>query len=137
MASSGFAWASPANDIPRFDQGHDDAFVKVLAGPYHFDANGFRSLENFLDITHFPFVHGAVNGLASDPDKINHYGVEMTDRGLVTTEITVRQPGGDARGVPIISNYTFTAHRPLVGHFVKRIQDIDANGAAVEGKDTF
>lgn len=135
----GFVWTclgDPTTDIPRFDQWHDDAFVTVLAGPYEFNANGFRSLENFLDISHFPFVHGNINGVAAKPDKLNHYRVDQTDRGLTTTEITVRQPGGDARGVPIVSNYTFNVYRPLVGHFVKRIQDIDPSGNAVEGADT-
>jgi phenylpropionate dioxygenase-like ring-hydroxylating dioxygenase large terminal subunit len=135
----GIIWASlgePTVDIARFDEWHDANYAKVLAGPYAFKANGFRSLENFLDITHFPFVHGAVNGVASKPDKLNRYTVEATECGLRSSEIRVMQPGGDARGVPIMSNYTYSVYRPLVGHFVKRIQDIAEDGSVVEGRDT-
>jgi phenylpropionate dioxygenase-like ring-hydroxylating dioxygenase large terminal subunit len=135
----GLIWTclgEPSSDVARFDEWHDPNFMTVLAGPYHFKANGFRSLENFLDVSHFPFVHSAYNGVASKPDALNRYKVEMTERGLVSSEIRVMQPGGDARGVPIMSNYTFSVYRPLVGHFVKRIQDIDDKGSVVEGYDT-
>ena len=126
----------PDNDVPLFPEWDDYSYVKVFSGPYRFSANAFRAIENFLDISHFPFVHGALNAVAAKPDELNPYQVEMTDRGLKTTEISVFQPFGDARGIPAISNYTYSCFRPLVGHFSKRIQDIDTDGSVIEGRDT-
>lgn len=135
----GIIWTTlgePTADIARFDEWHDAGYATALSGPYRFKANGFRSLENFLDISHFPFVHGALLGTTSKPDKLNHYTVEETERGLRSSEIRVIQPGGDLRGVPVMANYTYSVYRPLVGHFLKRIQDIAADGTVVEGHDS-
>lgn len=135
----GLAWVcigTPAHDIPVFPEWDDDRYVKVFSGPYEFGSNAFRAIENFLDISHFPFVHGDLNGDATKPDPLKPYKVEMTERGLTTSEISVFQPFGDARGVPIVSNYTYSCFAPLVAHFVKRIQDVQADGTTVEGCDT-
>ncbi|WP_410000573.1 hypothetical protein [Mesorhizobium sp. SP-1A] len=133
----GFAWAcigEPQNDVPIYDEWNDDSYLKVHAGPFVFHANGFRSLENFLDITHFPFVHGDVNGIATEPDTIKPYTVEEIDGGgLATSPISVLQPGGDARGVLVRSDYVYKALRPLVGRFRKDIQDIGSDNQPIEG----
>ncbi len=66
----GFAWVcmgEPENDVPVFAEWDDENFSKIHAGPYVFRANGFRALENFMDISHFPFVHGEVNGSRRTP----------------------------------------------------------------------
>lgn len=135
----GMVWVcigTPTHDIPVFPEWDDDSYIKVFSGPYEFGSNAFRAIENFVDISHFPFVHGDMNGVAAKPDPLNAYQVETTDVGLRTTEISVFQPHGDARGVPIISNYTYSCFAPLVAHFVKRIQDVGPDGKAIEGKDT-
>ncbi|MBY8863387.1 aromatic ring-hydroxylating dioxygenase subunit alpha [Nocardia sp. CA2R105] len=126
----GFAWVclgDPANDVPAFPQWDDEAQKKVHAGPFEFGANGYRALENFVDITHFPFVHSGINGDPDNPDEIHPYSVEMTDEGLVTSEIPVFQPIGDSRGRPTISGYTYRIQRPLVAAFTKRLFDVDEN----------
>lgn len=133
----GFAWVcvgEPFDDVCPYDEWDDDSFVKVHAGPFAFDANAFRALENFLDVTHFPFVHAEVNGSSTEPDKIAAYTVDETAQGaLVTSAISVLQPGGDARGVLVRSDYVYTALRPLVGRFRKTMQDIGSRGEAVPG----
>lgn len=124
----GFAWVclgEPANDIPAFPQWDDDTMKTVHAGPFSFGANGYRAIENFVDITHFPFVHSGINGDPNNPDVIEPYTVEMTDEGLRSSEIPVFQPIGDSRGGPTISGYTYTMHRPLVAAFTKRLFDVD------------
>lgn len=126
----GFAWVclgDPQVDIPNFPQWDDPDQKKVHVGPFEFGANGYRAIENFVDITHFPFVHGGTNGDPDNPDEIPPFTVEMTDEGLVTTEIPVFQPVGDARGLPTISGYTYRVHRPLVAAFTKRLFSVDEN----------
>jgi phenylpropionate dioxygenase-like ring-hydroxylating dioxygenase large terminal subunit len=126
---------TPDRDIPLFPEWDDDNYIKVFSGPYEF-ANAYRAIENFLDISHFPFVHSDMNGQTTRPDELKPYQVEMTDQGLRSTEISVFQPFPDARGIPAMSHYSYRCFRPLVAHFSKRIQDLQADGSVVEGKDT-
>jgi phenylpropionate dioxygenase-like ring-hydroxylating dioxygenase large terminal subunit len=121
----GFIWASlgqPAHVIPEFPEWDDSAFIKVHAGPYLWKSSGFRSVENFLDATHFPFVHAGVNGVASDPDEINDYEVFQDESGLHTTEVRVFQPYGDPREVPVHVGYSYRCMRPLIAYFSKRVE---------------
>ena len=107
------------------------------SGPYIYKANGYRSVENFLDATHFPFVHAGLNGKPENPDRVLPYTVELTPDGLKSSEVRVFQPQGDFRGVPIIGYYTYRALRPLVAYFSKRTQDADMAGNSVSDKSNF
>ena len=124
----GFIWVSlgdPAQDVPTFPEWDDEAFIKVHAGPYLWKASGFRSVENFLDATHFPFVHAGVNGVPSAPDEIGDYEVFEDEDGLHTTEVRVFQPYGDPREVPVNVGYSYRCMRPLIVYFSKRVQVAD------------
>jgi len=127
----GMIWAtlgSPEHDVPVFPEWGDDHFRVFHAGPYFFDANGFRSVENFIDATHFPFVHAGLNGVQDHPDKIESYEVtQEADGSLKTSEIVVFQPYGDHRQVPVEAGYTYRCFRPLVAYFSKRVQIKDPN----------
>jgi len=92
----------------------------VTCGPYPF-RSGYRAVENFVDPTHFPFVHAGVNGVFSDPDPIAPYEVHESEEGLSSTEVRVTQPYGDPRGVPVISYYSYKLMRPLVAYLKKRL----------------
>ncbi len=130
----GFVWVclgAPASDIPVFPEWENAEFLKVHSGPYVFAANAFRSVENFVDISHFPFVHAGLNATPGSTAKLNSYTVEMTGTGLKTSEISTFQPAGDARGVPIMSHYTYSCFGPLVAHFQKRTQDANETGQVI------
>lgn len=124
----GLIWASlgtPPHEPPAFPERDEAGFRPFFAGPYVYRANGFRAVENFLDATHFPFVHAGVNGVAAAPDPIPDYDVHAAPDGIRSSEISVLQPFGDFRGVPIQAGYTYRVLRPLVAHFSKRITIID------------
>ncbi|MFT8674347.1 MAG: aromatic ring-hydroxylating dioxygenase subunit alpha [Acetobacter sp.] len=130
----GFVWMSlgePTHDIPVFPEWDDADFIKVHSGPYIYEANGYRSVENFIDATHFPFVHAGLNGVTENPDRLLPYSVELTPTGLKSSEVRVFQPQGDFRGVPVVAFYTYHAFRPLVAYFSKRTQDADKQGNPV------
>jgi phenylpropionate dioxygenase-like ring-hydroxylating dioxygenase large terminal subunit len=117
----GLIWVclgTPRGEVPAFDAGDDDAYRKVLAGPYLFRANGPRVIENFLDVAHLPFVHG---GLLGDPamPEIEDYEAETTPDGIVARDIQVWQPDPDGTGRPaqVLYNYSVTA--PLTASFTK------------------
>lgn len=118
----GFIWASisePERDVPPFPEWTKDEFRKVYAGPYPYKANSLRAVENFLDVSHFPFVHTGLNGDPQNPDEIKDYEVYTGEDGLRTSEIFVFQPYGDHRGIPVNAGYTFHCSRPGTAYFSK------------------
>ena len=137
----GFIWASlgaPAHGIPEFPEWPDDGFIKVHAGPYLWKSSGFRSVENFLDATHFPFVHSGVNGVMSTPDEIADYQVFEDEHGLRSSEIPLFQPYGDPREVPVHVGYSYRCLRPLVAYFSKRVEVADpTSGYRSDPEDRF
>ncbi|MEU4316062.1 aromatic ring-hydroxylating dioxygenase subunit alpha [Nocardia sp. NPDC024068] len=119
----GLVWVcigTPAHDIPSFPEWDDHSYKKVVCGPYRF-RSGYRAVENFIDASHFPFVHAGVNGVIDDPDPIAPYEVYEDDQGIYSTEVRVTQPYGDPRGIPVIAYYAYRVFRPLVAYFKKRV----------------
>jgi phenylpropionate dioxygenase-like ring-hydroxylating dioxygenase large terminal subunit len=124
----GLIWGSlgnPPHDVPPFPEWGKDGFRTFHAGPYWFGANAFRSVENFIDATHFPFVHGGINGDMTNPDQINDYKVIKTADGLATTGVRVFQPYGDHRQLPVHSEYHYRALRPTTAYFDKHVKIAD------------
>ena len=117
------ALGEPEKDVPDFPEWTDASFRKVLAGPYDFHANPFRTVENFLDVSHFPFVHAHLNGDPDNPDVIDKFDVFKDEEGIRTSEIMVNQPYGDHRGGPVKAGYTFNCPRPLTAYFSKNTGD--------------
>lgn len=133
----GLIWTclgTPERDIPEFPQWDDDSYKKVVCGPYAFKS-GYRALENFVDPSHFPFVHAGVNGLPDAPDPIPPYKVWEEDGVLHTSEVQVTQPYGDPREVPVIAYYAYKVMRPCVAYFKKRVVISDPERAH-EGNDS-
>src|SRR5258708_29600903 len=119
---SGLVWASlgaPPHDVPPFPEVGDPAFRLFHAGPYPFGANAFRSVENFIDPTHFPFVHSGFNGVMAAPDPINDYEVFTGPDGLRTSAVRVFQPYGDHRALPGTPDYHYPVLRPPPAYFQK------------------
>jgi phenylpropionate dioxygenase-like ring-hydroxylating dioxygenase large terminal subunit len=124
----GFIWASlgnPPHDIPQFPEANDQTYRIFLAGPYPFGANAFRSVENFVDATHFPFVHAGLNGVMGKPDRLNDYTVTKGPEGLSTSGIKVFQPYGDHRQVPVHAEYRYRCLRPTTAYFTKAVRIAD------------
>ena len=117
----GLIWicvGTPTHDLPSFPEAEDAEFRNVLAGPYMFEANGPRVIENFLDIAHLPFVHA---GLLGDPlrPEIDDYQVESSPTGILARDIRVWQPDPDGTGIPAQVLYTYRVLRPLSACFTK------------------
>ena len=117
----GWVWVTlgnPARDVPEFPEWDDATFRKVHCGPYEFKASGPRAIENFLDVTHFPFVHAGYLGDPNVPE-VNDYEVETTPEGITAKDITVWQPDPDGSGQGAFVTYTYKVLRPLTAYFVK------------------
>jgi phenylpropionate dioxygenase-like ring-hydroxylating dioxygenase large terminal subunit len=90
-----------------------------MAGPYNYHGNPFRTVENFLDAAHFPFVHANINGDPDNPEPIGDYEVFADENGVRTGPIPRYQPLGDHRGIPITAYYQYSCPRPLSAYFAK------------------
>ena len=122
VEQDGYIWVSlgdPAGDPPRFPEHADDSYRKVLVGPYNYHGNPFRTVENFLDVAHFPFVHANINGDPDAPEPIGEYEVSSDDAGVRTGPIPRFQPFGDHRGIPVTAHYQYNCPRPLSAYFSK------------------
>lgn len=118
----GFIWVcfgEPKQDVPPFPEWEKNSFRKQIVGPYEFNANAFRTIENFTDIPHFPFVHPMINGDPDAPDVIPDYEVLTSEDGISMTPVEVWQPFADHRGVPAMAEYRYSIFRPTTAYFQK------------------
>jgi phenylpropionate dioxygenase-like ring-hydroxylating dioxygenase large terminal subunit len=117
----GWIWVclgNPAQNIAPFVQWGDPSFRKIHCGPYQYKASGPRAIENFLDVTHFPFVH---QGYLGEPEhaEVNDYEAEVRPDGVTARDITVWQPDPDGSGKGATVTYTYDVLRCLTASFIK------------------
>jgi phenylpropionate dioxygenase-like ring-hydroxylating dioxygenase large terminal subunit len=66
----GLVWVcpgEPAAGIPDLPQDADPAFRRINVEVQSWRTSALRMVDNFLDISHFPWVHAGTFGAASDP----------------------------------------------------------------------
>ena len=123
----GLIWVcigTPAAAVLPFPE-HDDAGLnKVICGPYKIATSGPRIVENFLDMAHFPFVHGGILGTPAQ-SAVRDYLVEPWDDGaggcgLLATGCFFWQPQTNslAHGGSEVE-YTYRVVRPLTAILTK------------------
>lgn len=119
----GLLWVSfdPNADpsrIPQFSEWDDPNYRRFLCGAYSVRSSPWRVMENFLDVSHFPFVHGGLLGdrqHAAIPD----YRTHQDDSGLHLQNVRVHQPDPDGTGVGSTVTYNYHATTPWVADFEK------------------
>ena len=117
----GYVWASlgaPRADLPTFPEWDDPSYRKIVCSPFMYNAAAPRAVENFLDVGHFPFVHGGLLG-DTDHTAIEDYQVSSTPEGILATDVKVWQPDPDGTGVGKYVNYTYGTRRPFTAFFSK------------------
>ena len=117
----GLVWASlgdPMHDVPSFPEWDDPSYLKVSCGPYYYKASGPRAIENFLDVSHLPFVH---EGLLGDPNRpeIADYEPVIDEDGVTAKNIAIWQPDPDGTGNPSLVKYTYRVLRCLTATLAK------------------
>jgi phenylpropionate dioxygenase-like ring-hydroxylating dioxygenase large terminal subunit len=85
-------------DIPEFDEAD---WRLVPCGPYRWDCDASRQVENFTDFGHFPWVHP---GLLGDPSRpvVPRHEVETRDNVLHYSVVRPEAPNSDE--YPVFSN---------------------------------
>ena len=104
----------------------------MVAGRYEIGTSGYRAIENFLDLAHFPFVHPGLLGETSHPE-VADYDVEITSDGLVVDNARFWQPKPtntvDLDGIDV--SYRYYVPRPLTARLTKDIGMRNAGGEAM------
>ena len=105
-------------EVPAFPEGETGGFRLVHAGPYEFQAQGPRIIENLLDVAHLAIAHAGMLGDAAHAE-IGEYKVTTTQQGIVAQDIPIWQPDPDGTGKPGKVLYTYWVERPLTARMVK------------------
>jgi phenylpropionate dioxygenase-like ring-hydroxylating dioxygenase large terminal subunit len=83
--------ASLTHELPVFEWEDDANLQKVLCGPYEVATSAPRLVENFLDMTHFSFVHEGWLG-SREHTQMPAYDVIETDCGVLAKDCIAVQP---------------------------------------------
>jgi len=108
----------PQRNIVPFPEWGDPSYRTYITGPYVVKSNGYRMIENFLDIAHFPFLH---EGTLGDPNKpeIDDYEVTINDDGIYAKDVRVWQPDPYGTGVGDYVDYDYWMFHPLIAYLRK------------------
>lgn len=119
-----------AGDLPTFEAEGDERLRKLDCGPYVVEASAPRLVENFLDMSHFGFVHEGWLG-ARDMAAIDDYKVEATPTGLLATGCKAWQPQSSINSTrPAHVEYSYEVTAPYSAVLVKvpEAQSVGAQG---------
>jgi phenylpropionate dioxygenase-like ring-hydroxylating dioxygenase large terminal subunit len=108
----------PTQDVAPFPEWGEPGYRFYITGPYHIRSNGFRTIENFLDVAHFPFIHGGILGDLDKPE-IDDYEVVIDENGVYAKDIQVWQPDPYGTGQGAYVSYDYWAFRPLTAYLRK------------------
>ena len=109
--------------LPVFEAEGDDRLRKVNCGPYDVQASAPRIIENFLDMSHFGFVHEGWLG-SRDTTEMAPYNVETTDTGVKATNCKAVQPISNLHSTkPAEVHYTYEVTAPYTALLTKIPED--------------
>ena len=100
----GLVWvalAEPIYDLPAIPELENGGWKVVNTGPFSWDSDASRQVENFTDFGHFPWVHP---GLLGDPSRplVPDYEVEVKDHVLHYQ--VVRPEAPNSEDFPVFGN---------------------------------
>jgi phenylpropionate dioxygenase-like ring-hydroxylating dioxygenase large terminal subunit len=122
----GLVWVSlgePCQPIPEFpyNEWEDPGYRTFLALEYDWKTSAGRAVENFMDFSHFPFVHEGLLG-SRDMTVVEPHQIIETDYGL-RYSLVQPEPATlhSAAGVPVTWEYYL--YRPFTIHLRKLTPD--------------
>ena len=116
--------------VPMFAAEDDPRLRKVTTGPYDVATSAPRIVENFLDMSHFGFVHDGWLGERGH-DAVAEHRVDATATGFIATGCKAWQPRSSVQatgGAEV--EYTYEVNAPYTAVLTKLPE---AGGAAVDG----
>ena len=117
------------SQLPVFAAESDEHLRKVNCGPYDVAASAPRIIENFLDMSHFGFVHEGWLG-SRDATAIAAYKVETTPTGVMATGCKAVQPQSNLHSTQTAEvEYTYEVTAPYTAVLTK----IPEEGSSKQG----
>lgn len=117
-AAEGEAAQAPVA-LPAFEAEADARLRKLNCGPYDVAASAPRIIENFLDMSHFGFVHEGWLG-ARDTTAMAPYNVEATATGVKATNCKAVQPQSNVHSTAAAEvEYTYEVTAPYTALLTK------------------
>ena len=105
--------------LPAFAAESDEHLRKVNCGPYDVAASAPRIIENFLDMSHFGFVHEGWLG-SRDATAMAAYKVESTATGVLATGCKAVQPQSNLHSTSAAEvEYTYEVTAPYTAVLTK------------------
>lgn len=105
--------------LPVFAAEGDTRLRKVNCGPYDVQASAPRIIENFLDMSHFGFVHEGWLG-SRDATEMAPYNVEVTATGVQATNCKAVQPISNLHSTKSAEvHYTYEVTAPYTALLTK------------------
>ena len=105
--------------FPLFAAEVDTRLRKVNCGPYNVNASAPRIVENFLDLSHFAFVHEGWLG-TREAVAVPHYDVTPTPTGVLATGCKAVQPRSSVHSVcNAMVEYTYEVVSPYAAVLTK------------------
>lgn len=107
----------PVEPEPQLDV-FDGVDMTLFLSAHPLVAKATRVVENYLDFSHLPFIHG---GFLGDPAKpqVGDYTVSSGARGLSACGLEIWQPDPDGTGIGAYRTYDYFCYRPLMAAFTK------------------
>lgn len=100
----GLIWVAlntPKYDLPDIPEFNDPNYKFVFTGPFSWDSDASRQVENFTDFGHFPWVHPGLLGEPERPE-VPEYKVEVKNDILYYT--IVRPESINSEDFPVFAN---------------------------------
>lgn len=123
--------------IPEFAAESDVRLRKVNCGPYFVQTSAPRIVENFLDMSHFGFVH---EGWLGDREHVAmlDYEVKKTATGILATNCQAWQPRSNLHSTTgSMVEYTYEVNAPFTCILTKAPEDLSTLGDSLKQKDQF
>jgi phenylpropionate dioxygenase-like ring-hydroxylating dioxygenase large terminal subunit len=118
----GLVWVAmdePVAPIPGFPEWDDPSFRGFLSSTYVWHSSAGRTVENFMDISHFPFVHEGLLG-TRDQTVIAETDVVETDYGLAYS-YEQEEPNELYSGSRQMTRWDYDLYTPFTIHLKKTI----------------
>ncbi len=130
----GLIWVclgEPKHDVPPFPEADEGTHTIFFGGRYQYETSGLRGIENFLDISHFPFVHTDYLG-DKEHTEVMDYDVTVGPDGVAVTNVKAWQPKPtnalDVEGMEV--GYEYYVPRPYTARLKKDLGIKRSDGSA-------
>ena len=129
----GLVWVllgGQSSPLPLFAAEGDPQLRKINCGPYDVATSAPRVVENFLDMSHFGFVHEGWLG-SRDQTTVQDYDVNPTQTGLLATGCKAWQPQSNVHSqIAALVEYRYEVTGPFTAVLTKVP---DAGSVAIAG----